>query len=1578
MADNELFLDDNIFEDTSVELSQRNQKYGKGFTLSQEDAERASQMLFNNPTLSGSLLTGLTQLGLAPDDPRIAEIAAKNVLEQEKSNNKLKQSLWEKAKAMGKRTVQSLDLLVDSSWEATTPKLARALEYKQQTGASFSDSFAKASEGTAQLTPVVKAQLNGQNYDIGSGFFLDTTRPEDTDEFVELIDKGIDPVIAREYVMQNVLGEQIYDNAKKAQTQNIQFVGERAKKFEEAGIAPIVTPGRYLFKPLDGIFEPGTRMYNTMTGFLDAALQIFADPTTYLTLGISGARKASKTFKGGVEAMENQGLLKNATRQVFAKDADVWLQGENGTNFKKILWQTGNDPDALYSKTKTTINSDLLQEIRTAKKANPNLSFEDGGSEIMSGIINKENILEVSKDIGDIPKVRRTDFWSDTRKTFSNLYGTEIDVKDKDSAMRNIHNFLLNTGVKASTRTTVMNDFMDALYAKDAGLQTKRVVGNFLDKVYKPALEEAGVTGNLLDDATGYLSKKAKESFEDIEIIKEMNLGIYGIDSTGNTMKVSDRVLSNAPQELLEKNPDFKQINQAMFESQQNLNVYLPDPKRVIKASKILEKKIGGEKLASFRNILDPSSQAMTNFLDGYYTTIFKPLALLKPAWTTKVIAEEQLRIIARGLADPITHPIKLLARQFYKGDKSIDPTLDIKMVAGVWEGDAALNKALSQRVGFSAGAKRNFTTPSRFGTTVKGNPEYAPSLTKNIYQAVNDRIAIEIAGIDAGLSKNTFEKLVNQMYRKNGKYRDYLERLVGDPSHPFHKALTDRTVAEEFLYTQRANLHQMLGGTVIDQAQSAFDWVVNPAALQNLEMIANKGKFKYKNVDFDMINGPLQNAVKKTKSKEAKSLEEVLQMRKDNLISDQEYNRLVTEIVGVQDEITKGLVGFMGKTAPNIIRGEFTESPGAKKGMSELWDKFTDAAFTSLMGARTDELSRAPAFKRLYWQKLADSVQYVDAALKPQIVKNARKALKDDVVYDPKLRSWLKKIENSSFMTGTGSIDDIDLLDNMMKAWSLDETKKLLYDISTRTRAGENVRFLFPFFNAYTEILTTWGRLSKENALRPVVRMGQFVESAREQNPIFDKSGSRGYFYKNPINGEEVFGYPGSGLVSNWMFKDLKEQGVDVQFPAYVSSVNLVASIIPGVGPVLRIPASYLYDKFPEEGVLNQFIFGDFGVKTGKGFAGFLEQAISPPAFLKKFYTAFAEGGAENQRLFANTTMDVYKAMVMGGLVNDSTKEGAEAGLEQAKEYARKIFIYRGMSQFVGPVGAASPTYSFTEDKKGIFFFQTLAEEYRNIKQSVGGDDYEATRTFTERFGFDPTALITSKSQTIKKRPLTIDGAEWRRKNPEFYDKFDLTAFYLEPLDDGEFSYDAYWNALKDGDIKPRTPEEFVRAKNRLLGALAYETFIRDNNLINNNTAYAQKLKRNEKIKLENTYYGYGLELAGSTVKPEVEESIDELYTWIDRSTYKPIQMVEKFETAQAFAIYAKERDWVISQSIQAGATAESYKTSKKLLSLRNHLRNVADSLIIEYPDFEPLYRSILEVELKDELSDTLLGIGD
>ena len=65
----------------------------------------------------------------------------------------------------------------------------------------------------------------------------------------------------------------------------------------------------------------------------------------------------------------------------------------------------------------------------------------------------------------------------------------------------------------------------------------------------------------------------------------------------------------------------------------------------------------------------------------------------------------------------------------------------------------------------------------------------------------------------------------------------------------------------------------------------------------------------------------------------------------------------------------------------------------------------------------------------------------------------------------------------------------------------------------------------------------------------------------------------------------KEVFAYPGTGLIQKHMFPELQDTGVEASFPVYVSSINLVADIMPGVGPIIRVPASYFRKNFPEEG---------------------------------------------------------------------------------------------------------------------------------------------------------------------------------------------------------------------------------------------------------------------------------------------------------------------------------------------------------------------------------------------------------
>ena len=75
---------------------------------------------------------------------------------------------------------------------------------------------------------------------------------------------------------------------------------------------------------------------------------------------------------------------------------------------------------------------------------------------------------------------------------------------------------------------------------------------------------------------------------------------------------------------------------------------------------------------------------------------------------------------------------------------------------------------------------------------------------------------------------------------------------------------------------------------------------------------------------------------------------------------------------------------------------------------------------------------------------------------------------------------------------------------------------------------------------------------------------------------------------------------------------------------------------------------------------------------------------AIPFPSWLQKIGRAFdLQESDEAKRQFANTTIDVYKAMLYNaGLANDSNPEAAQISLDQAADYAKKIMLIRGISQ--------------------------------------------------------------------------------------------------------------------------------------------------------------------------------------------------------------------------------------------------------------------------------------------------------
>ncbi len=1049
-------------------------------------------------------------------------------------------------------------------------------------------------------------------------------------------------------------------------------------------------------------------------------------------------------------------------------------------------------------------------------------------------------------------------------------------------------------------------------------------------------------------------------------------------------------------------------IGRALFSTQLNNTVYLPELNDVIKASNQMNKNLRGNMTKLVDTIGGDKSESFIQFLDWYNSSVFKPLALLKPAWTVKVVGEEQLRLISRGLVSAPLAPIQVIARVFGRSvgaeeggklRKGVDPLTPGEAAGGDWASDLAY---LNSQTGINnvRTLRRKAVNPGRWGKFDKTAPEYKQAAVRTIYQIINDDVAVLLAKVDASdltplQKEQEFRKLADRL--KNKDLKERLEKVVGQESHPFNNALRDDEVALEYVYYLRAALNQTLGGRVIaDEASSALNWVQDIANKDLLNMIANGGKFTTTNgkkmgfLDAAAIARSKAKADKVKKKMGDKEFDKIADDYINGKITEEDLAVIAPLFKEAQDDIVNGFFGTYIEDMPELVRGYVDPTFQLEK----AYDKTINSMFTTLMTLPTNKLSRSPAFRRLYWKRVSETIEFLGKDARDEMVGIANTALSEFTKYDPKLAGYLKKINNAKFSGPAEAITDVKLYDKMIASDALTQTKKLLYDISERTVVGDSLRFAFPFLEAYLEIFKTWSDITNKAGGKNLVNLNKLVQSGSEPNPLADPSGQRGFFYTNPVNGEEVFGYPGTGLVQKWMFPEFQGTGVEAEFPVYVSSLNLVADIMPGVGPIIRVPASYLRKQFPAEGKYNKLIFGDFTPPSG-----FLNNAVPFPAWLKKFYQAYKQGGtgsADLNRMFNNTVIDTYKALIYAGAIDDSTPQGADEGLQLATDYAQRIFMIRGASQLIGPAGAASPIWSVTDKSGNAFFIEALADTYRDYKSAAQGDDYEATQRFIQEFGLDPTAMLTSKSRSVVARPATVFSADWARENKDLYEDFNTTAFYLTPTDvDNEFSYDAYLNALSDGTLAPRTPEQWVLAKNRLLGSIAYENFLRntkigDSTLMNTNVKTAQLLKWMKQSQLMEQYWGYGQDAGFEVDKPDTDFLLREMggETYLpDRSSsfvtgwinedYTPIEKLKANNAAIAYGKYRQQYDRIVAEAIKRDYAPSSIKSNKDLVKARQYLRNYATKLILEYPEFGPLWNSILENDLREEISDMeLLGI--
>lgn len=634
---------------------------------------------------------------------------------------------------------------------------------------------------------------------------------------------------------------------------------------------------------------------------------------------------------------------------------------------------------------------------------------------------------------------------------------------------------------------------------------------------------------------------------------------------------------------------------------------------------------------------------------------------------------------------------------------------------------------------------------------------------------------------------------------------------------------------------------------------------------------------------------------------------------------------------------------------APDAVKGQEFVSVAGKGQQS----RFVDYMFQQLGARPTNYLSRSPTFKQAYWQRVFE--------LGPRLSKEDAARLVEHRIEDgTKLPG---RVRNLVGVAGkpTGEPLTLGEIDELAKDFALEQTKHLLYDLSERSQFFDAMRLVFPFGEAWKEVVTRWTGLIKQNP-KVVRRAQQVIQGARGEDlgEVVGAPEGEGFFFTNEF-GQEVFVYPGSAFLTEKLTALGDGPGVPIPLTGTVQGLNFLSNVMPGIGPVVQVPAAWFMSGKPAMRDIYKFVL-PFGSPVEDSDSGALTQVLNyAPGWLRKMYQAARGGGfdEESDRIYNNTVMEVATYLHSTGAYDTSTPAGQQKLLEDARTKARMFYFIRGSVQFGAP-SAPAPEW-LTQVKDGsLVRMVALRDEYYRM---LADDPDTASERFLDKWGPDVALVMTPKSRSVggSALPATTDFADWLARHQDLKRDFPNTYQMFGPQDtDGKhFDYSVYTSQFATGDRVALSPEDWLRISNDTLGRMQMEKARRVIGARPNERQRALLRELEDAVRRE--YPGYG-DFSGVPGRADTDTLIDELTRIAD------VGSVKSTDLGKALNSYLQAR-----AAAQARAEAEglaSFKTAKSMRPMRDLLRELAGALTRETPAFANIWR-VFERELADDIEE-------
>ena len=340
-------------------------------------------------------------------------------------------------------------------------------------------------------------------------------------------------------------------------------------------------------------------------------------------------------------------------------------------------------------------------------------------------------------------------------------------------------------------------------------------------------------------------------------------------------------------------------------------------------------------------------------------------------------------------------------------------------------------------------------------------------------------------------------------------------------------------------------------------------------------------------------------------------------------------------------------------------------------------------------------------------------------------------------------------------------------------------------------------------------------------------------------------------------------------------------------------------------------------------------------------------------PMWVTRFIEA-VDGNTQNlQTVYGNTYIETLRALSASGEYDLADFDEQEKLYADARQKARIITGLRALGQFLGPT---SPAPEFKIDTlQGDMYGTQLVKEFQKLQS----ENYDtAVKRFLEIYGNSAILYLSNKTESVAGGlEATDDFGDWERgEGKGLISKYPAVAGFMAPAGD-DFSFEVWARQIEKGLRRRLTDRELIELAQYRVAASQYRE-LRDKLPASPSDEQKAWLRQWRK-KLNSQYPGFPV--VAEFNPGEFPGKIEQLGRLVQE------EALADNDIAKATRTYLTARRNAIQQYVNAGGSESGFKTAQSTANLRAWLVDISKALREEVPEFSRIYDRLLSAEVEE-----------